>query len=161
MQQTWFKFIRQTLAACLLTAAYANAATIAQPTIDNLADQTWLLIVSTLNASGKDGKVQYMPMRDVYFFGAGGTVQVSADYTVSGTEGVVNVNASGGSATIQMPPLSTITNQRLRIQKHLLDTSSNTITVQLAAGDAVTDGDGTWTTKVLTHPGDFVFFPGV
>lgn len=46
--------------------------------VENLAGQTWLFLVRTEDASGNYGADALTPKRDIYVFGAGGTVVVTA-----------------------------------------------------------------------------------
>jgi hypothetical protein len=109
-------------------------------------------------SSHHHGDVQYMPMRDIYFFGAGGTRTVAADYTMAATDGIIKVDASAADVTITLLPYASIPNQRVHVQK--LDAGTHTVTVQTTAGDTFSDGS---TSRVLAAQGDFtsVTIPGV
>jgi hypothetical protein len=132
-----------------------GAIVIAQPTIENLGNQTWLLIVATQNSSNQQGAVQYMPMRDIYFFGGGGTREVTANYTMVQTDGIILADATNGPITVTLAAFASIPNQTVKVSK--TDSSTNTVTVQSASSsDQFTTASGLSTSDVLSTQGQFI-----
>jgi hypothetical protein len=61
----------------ILSRNSSLSGTMAQPDVTNLANQTWLFLVRTEDVNGVSGPDRLAPMRDIYFFGGGGTLTVS------------------------------------------------------------------------------------
>ena len=127
--------------------------TIVEPSIQNLAYQTWLINVRTLSKTGLHVPDMFSPYRDVFVPGSQGTRTIQSSTKMVNTDGIILANATAAPIVYTMLPFIGIPNQTLRVQK--VDASANTVTITVAAGSG--DLINGAATVVLTNQWDFTY----
>jgi hypothetical protein len=130
----------------------AFSGVVAAPLVQNLANQTWIFIVRTETVDDVSGPDSAAPVREVYFFGSQGTRTITTSQTMLATDGIIDVNASGGNVIYTLLPFAQIPNQSVYVQK--IDASANTVTIACAVGDTINGQSSV----ILSNQWDYVVF---
>lgn len=131
--------------------AVANASPSAPVTLNiptqNYLGQVMIISVFTVDVSGAVSPDVDQPIREYYAFGAQVTTQVATNYTVTPTDGTVQVDSTSGNQTTTLPNPNTMTNQVIIIQKTSADT--NTVTI---------NGTGLASPYILNQQNSYISF---
>jgi len=123
---------------------------VAQPNVSNLAGQTWLFRVRTLNAQQQSGPDSLAPYREVYIFGGQGTRTATVSTTQLPSDGMILCDTTAGSFSVQLLALSAVPNMTLIVKK--ISSDANTVTILPGGGDTI-DGSAS---VVLLNLGDLL-----
>lgn len=114
---------------CPLTNSISGI--VAAPVLQNLAGQSWVVIVYMQNAADDNGADMYCPVRDFYVFGSQGTRTITMSQSMLFTDAVIDFDASAGPITYTCLPFSQVPNQKFYFQK--IDSSTNAVTINTFA----------------------------
>ena len=118
--------------------------TVATPSVENLLGGVWLFTVETCDNLGNAAPVFVAPRRDIYLFGAGGSVTLTSSATMSYWIANYDCNCSSGNITVTAIPMSSVPEQEFTVTK--TDSTANAVTWNLYSGDTFSDGSTSWTT---------------
>lgn len=113
----------------------AFSGVVASPQIQNLANETWAVLVRTETKDAVSGPDAYARVREIFFFGAQGTRTINSSQDQLPTDRIIDVDASGGDVDFTLLAFADIPNQSLYVQK--IDSSANVVNVICQAGDTI------------------------
>jgi len=150
-EPTWRPGLPSKQSSAVLTTSPAPV--VSTFSIDNYREQAILVQPLVADPSGATSLARFSPIRELYIWGAQGTRTITTSQTMLVTDSQVVADATAGAVVYTCLAFAAIPNHTFTVAKS--DTSANTVTIALQAGDSFDDGT---TAVVLSLQGDSFTF---